>query len=159
MSKRQIQTTAHLDQATNSVASFTSPLTTPLNSPDNKATRNYSPRKPITEACRNLFSQDICIFCDQKTKAVNGKKYLAVGEFEDKGKVRGKVIDNMAIDPQDHGYSSFMWKVMGVDLITAKARFYQPYYCKFYSAHQSVKGYHRSDNKMAANEQKRIEDV
>ena len=52
----------------------------------------------------------------------------------------------MARDLQNNGYSGLLRKVAGVDLFAAEAHFHRPCYSKFYSKHQTWKGYHRSSN-------------
>ena len=55
-------------------------------------------------------------------------------------------IEQMTRDLQNNRYSGLLRKVAGVDLFAAEAHFHQPCYSKFYSKHQTWKGYHRSSN-------------
>ena len=52
----------------------------------------------------------------------------------------------MARDLQNDGYSGLLRKVAGVDLFAPEAHFHRPCYSKFYSKHQTWKGYHKSSN-------------
>ena len=47
---------------------------------------------------------------------------------------------------QNDGYSGLLNKVAGVDLFAVEAHFHWPCFSKFYSKHQTWKGYHRASN-------------
>ena len=107
------------------------------------------PRKRRSkEGNKFIFSHGICLFCDKKTTTSGGKMFKPTETFTSWGHKKSgwTNVEQMARDLQNDGYSGLLRKVAGVDLFAPEAHFHRPCYSKFYSKHQTWKGYHRSPN-------------
>ena len=116
---------------------------------DAQSSSSRSPRKRRSEEGNKfVFPHWICLFCDKKTTTSRGKMFKPTETFTswDHKKSGWTNIEQIARDLQNTGYSGLLCKVAGVDLFAAEAHFHRPCYSKFYSKHQTWKGYHRSSN-------------